>query len=529
MSGVRSLFVCALLLATVSALSLAPVSFTVVKREYIQICIGNPCELLNFRINRTLNGIWLHKPSYLPSSTTYFQSQDGQHDSEFFYFTGQTEQLMMRLQFTLCAPVLDYIAKDAPSIDGTFGLGAKAEIFQYWGNYSLSSKRLVLGGYDRWGQSDPYEEPPVLILDETHGVTLGDNTESEIVFDLSSIQSFVPYGINLTVAFDTLTIKSRDCQQRYQQLGISSGRHCKDNVTIIPDQFQTIVLPNNVRFSAIEYTEHDQVIAGARLMSDVFWFRDIYNNAVIITQDAYFMDHITFSVTASIVISLALAFWLSIVDMREELSQPFEFAFLIVVELLLYIIGLLTFWVFFGMLDWRRYITHMCQRSSWYAVTYLALTYTLSFLYFASSFRHYTTQTAYVKRLEREALFRAMLIITAASALIWLCLVHHHDSVMDLFMLAFWFSVAIIFQIAAAVIFLVQSEWLYCAVAAALCILATAFNIVYNLIPMFRFESLGAPLDVACFLWVLCLQLIPGVFIATIVKLRQAANRVKAE
>lgn len=525
----RTLLLALLLAVYANALSLTSVSFPVIKREYIQICVGNPCEMLNFRINRTLNGIWLHKLSYLPSSTTVFQSQNGAYFDEFFYFDGENEELMMRLQFTPCPPVMEYVAKDAPTIDGTFGLGTKAEIFQYWGNYSLSSKRLVLGAYDRWGQSDPYEEPPVMILDETHTVTLGDQTESEIVFDFSSIQSYVPYGINLSVAFDTLTIQSRDCQNRYRQLGISSGRHCKDNVTIIPDQFQTIILPNNVRFSAIEYTEHDKVIAGARLMSDVFWFRDVYNNAVIITQDAYYMDHITFSVTASVVLSLALIFWLSIVDVRRELVHPFEYAFLLVTECLFYIVGLMVLWALFGMLDWRRYITHMARHSSWYAIVYVVTAYSASCLYFLYTFVGYTNKAAYLKRLEREALFRSMLIVTAAIALIWLCLIHQHDNIMDLFMLAFWVSASIAYQCTAAFLFLIQSEWLYFGVAFTLIALATAFNIVFNLIPMFRMETLGFPLDAACFLWVLCLQVLPGAFAATIVKLRQGADKLKAD
>jgi len=520
-------FLVLLFWTNVLATVVPPVSFFVKNKEYIEICAGEPCQPLTFRLNRTSNEVWLHRASYIYTSKTYYQSQSGRKDSEVFYFTAEGGNIKVSLKVVYTPQNIGLLSKDAPVIDGTFGLGPKSELWSVWGNYTLSTQRLDIGRYNRYGQRDFRQNPPVLFLNGTQNITLGDGSRVKLEFDLTTPQTLIPYGMDLEKVFDTVVIHSSQCSEYYKSMKFENVEHCINDVTINPDQFQTITLLNGVDYEAMDYTSENSVILGSRFVEDLFWFRDIHGGVLIITEDAFFMNHTSLAITASIVLSVLLVFWCSIAESKQDRTDGFEFTFMMAIEFFCYIGGWIVLIVDFSMLDWSRYITVYSNTSSWFAVTYLLTVIISSFVIFIYSFAHYKNHFQYIKDFKTNGMFRAAFFISSQLIIIWLCLVHKHEIVLDRFLLTLLVDLALIFQLTALSLCFIQAQWLYILPLLLLTGSTFAFNIIYNLLPFFRFESIRVPLDVLCIVWCLSVDLVPAFFITTILKMNQAVNKKK--
>jgi hypothetical protein len=435
-----------------------------------------------------------------------------------FQFTVKPEDFQLRLDVFFTPLVAGISEKGAPAYSGTLGLGPISPLWAHWGNYTLSTKRLDLGMYNPYGQRDYLQKPPVLLLSDQHNVTLGDGSTLRMDFNLASPKTTVPYGLNFTQVLLNVTINAQNCKDAYKTLGFDV-KHCLNRVTMKPDQYQTIIMSNGIRYQALDYSVHDYVIFGTTFVDSLYWYRDIYHNAIIITEDAFFMNHVSLALTASLVLAFLLAYWGSIAESKTDRRESFEFVLLLVIEGVSYYGGFIVLLVDFTMLDWDRYISVYSSTASWYAVTFTFTIPILSTLMFLYSLYNFTSQEQYLKTFKKNGLLRAAFFVTSQIAVIWLCLVHQHETILDRVVLCILISAAAVLQMVVVFLSLIHGKVIHFFTVLALLTATEVFSIIYNLLPIFNFESASLPLDVACIMWVVSFEFVPAFFISCLIHL----------
>jgi hypothetical protein len=505
------------------------VRFSVQHGEYIQLCCGEPCKWSVFRLNRTSSEIWLHNAAYIAASRTYYQSLTGLRDSEVFYFNDMTDiyRLRLHMHYFPVPPVL--VGKETMAVDGTLGLGPTSELWTVWNNYTLTSKRLDLGTYDSSGQRSPTERPPVLQLGQRHQVVLGDGTTAWMSFQITSTQSYVPYGTNLTTVFESVSFDADNCSLRYAELGLENVDTCSSKITLKPNQFQAITLQNGIDYEAIDYSEGNELIMGTRFIGDFFWFRSLDANSVIIAEDAFFLDYVGVTIGASVAIAVLYVFWLVIVDSKEDRKKLYELIFMLTAEALSYFIDFMVMMIAFAMLDWGRYITQYSQQSGVFAVILIVMTVVASVTLYVIDLFYWHRDGDYHGIFKKTGLLRVLLFTSTQGFFLWLCLVEQHETTFDRLFVALIITIMSMFQLICVGLFLSEKAWISMSAAAAMFILTTAFHVMYDLIPIFRYANLRHQVTVACYLWVFFFELIPAFFISLNVKMHQALHRAEQD
>jgi hypothetical protein len=505
------------------------IRFSVQHNDFVQICIGEPCQWKVFRLNRTSSDIWLHDAAYIAASRTYYQSLSGLQDSEVFYFNDVADIYRVRLHmhYFPIPPVL--VGKENLAIAGTLGLGPSSELWTIWSNYTLTSKRLELGAYDSWSQRDPSSRPPILVLGEEHQVTLGDGTTALLNFDISTTQSYIPYGTNLTTVFQSISIETQNCTSRYDEIGMSDVGQCDNNIILRPDAFQSITLQNGIDYEAIDYTEGTEMQMGTRFVGDFFWFRSIDANSVIITEDAFFLDYVGVTIGASLAITTLYVFWLVIIDSKEDRKKFYELMFMLCAEALSYFVDFMVMMIAFAMLDWGRYISQYAQESGVFAVILIVATLLTSFTLYVIDLVYWNRDGDHNEIFKKIGLLRTLFFTCTQGFFLWLCLVEQHETTFDRLFIALIITIMSIFQLVAVGLFLAEKAWISMSAAASMFILTTAFHIIYDLLPIFKYGNLRHQVPVACFLWIYFFELVPAFFISLNIKMHQALHHAEQD
>jgi len=522
----RSLLWLLLLLCWCSSVSTA-VRLGVQHGEYVELCCGEPCKWLTFRLNRTSSETWLHNGAYIAASRTYYQSLSGQYDSEVFYFNDVDDVYRIRLRMRYFPVPGVVVGRETLSIDGTLGLGPRSQLWTIWNNYTLTKRLLDLGHYNPYGQRHYAVRPPILDLHTTQHLKLGDNSVVEVNFDISTTETFIPYGTNLSAAFKSITIDSRDCRERYRQIGVLDDVECQDSITVTPDQFQTVTLGNGIEYEAIDYADGNQMIIGTRFIDDFFWFRSLDGHSVIIAEDAFFLDYVGVSVGCSIGLTALFVVWLSIADSKNDRTNFYEFMLMSCAEALSYLLDFLLMLVAFGMLDWTRYITQYAQTSAVYAVFFLLFSFLSSIAAFLWSLWTWRGYAHYLDVFRQRGLFRITLFATSQALVIWLCLIEQHETTFDRGFEILLITGISIMQLTAAALYYFRGHYHYSAGLALLYLGTTVFLIVYNLVPAFRYGNMRHSFAVASLLWIYFLELVPATNIAMIIMLHRALRHVE--
>jgi len=509
---------CALLLCS---LAVAALRLSVQHGEYVELCCGEPCNWLTFRLNRTSSEIWLHNAAHKAASRTYYQSLTGLRDSELFYFNDVADTYRIRLQMRYFPIPSVLVGRETLNIDGTLGLGPRSALWTIWNNYTLTNKRLDIGRYDYWGQRNYQQRPPILDLYSSQQMTLGDGSVVQVNFDISTTETFVPYGLNVTKGFESIQLRSANCQSMYEHIGMQAVGNCVDNLTLKPDQFQTVTLSNGVEYEAIDYVEGNYMIIGTRFIDDFFWFRSLDAHSVIIAEDAFFLDYVGITVGASIGLTLLFAFWLTIAESKQDRTEFYEFLFMTCAEALSYLADVLVMLATLHMLDWTRYITQYAQHPAYYATIFIIFTVFLSLFVFVQTHYRWRNYPAHLKDFKDNGLFRIVLFTTAQSFILWLCLIEQHETTFDRMFVALLITGLGIFQATCMILFTVQRQTAYALVCGGLFIGSTAFHIVYNLVPTFRYANMRHSFVVGSFLWVYFFELVPAIVLTMTLKMRQ--------
>jgi len=494
------------------------VRLQIYNKQYVKVCCGEPCEWLTFQVNRTLSAIYIHNSKFVSQSRTYFRSSDGLSDSEYFYLDDQR----IRFPVSLVSMSASLVTKDTLAADGTLGLGDYSPLWTEWDNYTLSSKRLTLGGYDFYAQFEHSERPPVINLNQHNWVTLGDNSLVEIDFSLNSVETYVPYPLDMEKALNSVTLQSEDCMQDYSTLYLAggvnvTGKHkkiaCKNSNTLKPNKRQDLELFNGADYQAVKYTSSQKFIPGARFFSEFFTFRNIVTQQLIITNDAYSMDYREVTNWAALFITLSLGFWCQIAISKKERKDNFEFFFTQITEATCYIIDFMVLYVTFGMLNWDRYISHYTFSNPVFARIFIltapavTLTYWIYGLYTAYDYQ------AYSKRFKKTGMFHAVLFVTSQLVMVWLCFIRDHESLFERVAGAFILNIALIYQIVATLWFYMSRDFVYGSICLAIVVVSNVFNIMYTVRPMFDNAGFKKRFSSYCVIWVYFLEILPAMLI----------------
>jgi len=510
-----------LFVSVCTAFFLPPTRFHVANYEYIQLCAGEPCEWLKFRINRTLDGIWLHSRTHIAKSQTYYRSQNGARDSELFYF----DQFRLRLHLSYQMPPESTILTPLTAFDGTFGLGKHSEIWAYWDNYTLSTARLQLGGYDRFAQRYPFLNPPILDVEDTHSIILGDGTTANIRFDLTKVETLVPYSSNITTALSSIRIQSQNCSLYYDALNIEHVG-CSDETVIPSDGFQYITLTNGIHYQSVMYSEDDSLVVGTHFIDELVVFEGISCHCLLLAEDAFALDYVALMAGVSLLLFMLLSIWLVIAESPTDRQNEWEFKLMFSVQLLSYLVDILMYYVSFRMLHWSRYLGQYAEHATWPIAAILPILFALSCGMFAHTIRHWSNYIAYLNRFKQNILTHVGLFSLLQMSFVWLALSEQHETNFNRILLAIVLSGAVILASVCLCLVsvkyqLTQSILLSIGIFLTLCLLT-----VYTLMPMFRYADTRHSMTVSVIIWLLFLVFMPTIMLTTTYQLNHFKKKL---
>jgi len=491
----------------------ASVNLQIYNKQYVKICCGEPCQWLTFLVNRTLSAIFIHNGNFIAQSRTYYRSPGGVMDSEYFQLSST------RYNFHVYAmpQQSNFQSKDTLQIDGTLGLGNNSPLWEHWANYTLSSQRLVLGAYDYYSQFSHSQRPPIINLDETTYITLGDSTKLPIDMSIYSVETYLPYPLNISTALNTVKLETEDCVTQYSTMFVQNLNNfkCEKENSLKPNRLQSIELMNGEEYTAVKYTSQHVFIPGARFFTEFFWFKNIVTNQLIITQDAFCMDYNSVTAYAAIFITLSLGFWCHIAQSKTERKDNFEFFFSQMAEATCYLLDWIVLWVMFGMLNWGRYLAHYTSTNSDFGQVFVILMCILSAINWLYSLYTVPDYTAYNKRFKKIGLFHAVLLVTSQLLIVWLCFIKQHETSFDRMTAAIVLNVALVLQIIASLWFFMSEDYIYCTATVAITIATNVFNILYTIKPIFQYSDFREEFASFCVVWIYFVEILPAMVIFT--------------
>jgi hypothetical protein len=498
-----------LVLAVVEALLLPRVHFHVTNYEYIQLCAGEPCTWLTFKLDRSSNEIWLHNQAYIALSQTYHHALNGARESEFFYF--DTYRLRLHLALHPATPSTLYLPPVA--YDGTFGLGSQAEIWAFWDNYTLSTTRLELGGYLNYAQRHPHEHPPILDLNEGHDVILGDGTEATLKFNLNRIESFVPYNADINTALQAVKIKARNCLAYYDHLGIEGGPSCSNEQTIHSDAFQSLTLTNGVHYQAVSYSDDNSLIVGTHFIDELVVFHGISCHCAILAEDAFSLNYVALMATLSLILFGFLSLWIVIAESPVDRENEWEFRLMISVELFCYLIDILLYYTAFHMLDWGRYISQYAECSPVFAEIYLAILFVVSLGCLLHTSFPWENYQEYLRRFRKNLMFHLPVFTLLQTSFVWLAIIEEHEITFSRILLAIVLTAALLLGTVALGRLYLKNKQMEFGILFVLLATGYAFLTVYSLIPMFTYAHIRHPMGVSVFMWIFFFIAMPALLV----------------
>jgi hypothetical protein len=517
------------------SLLMEPITLSIVKKEYVNLCVGEPCRWLKFKLDRSSDIIRIHPNARSSESPTYWSSANSNSASDFFYF----DTLRIRLPLVEApATLMGFADEWVP--DGTLGLGPKSPIWVYWQNYTISSTRLYLGQYQYWAQEDPRQRPPIFYFDESTTVVLGDGTEAQMVFDFSTENSLVPIQCDQLTAFQQLELRSGNCQSRYRALGIEA-ENCIDTMTIYPSQFQEILLESKVEYMAIDYSDDGKVHLGARLFWEIATHFNFKQQCVILASDVYSLNYTGFGMVASLCVMLALFLWPILTTSREALESEFQFLLILLLEYFCYAVNIVSICLSFTSLNWCRYITQFAELSDAYAMIFIIGTLAASVMFSVIETMHYrvpyfsmidcpTAHKETVKRFRATYTVRVAVFASSQVAALWLFLVEEHEPMLDQGVLMYLLSMLIFLQTCLIFSCYVHDRWVQGSIVAVLSLATIVFTLFYALFPFLRYSHIHYNRWIVGAAWLILLVWAPAIVCSVLYEIdghkRRKASKV---
>lgn len=502
-------------------LLMPPVTISIVKKEYVNLCIGEPCRWLKFKLDRSSDVILIHPGARSSESPTYWSSANSNRGSDYFYFDN------LRLRLTVYeAPVTLMGFADEFVPDGTLGLGEGSPLWLYWRNYTISSRRLYLGQYQHWAQQDPDERPPIFFFDESVSIVMGDGTEAEAVFDFRSENSLVPLQCDQLTAFERIELRGSDCRNRYARLGLAAD-NCRDDLIIYPSQFQEIMLQSKVEYMAIDYSEDGKVHLGARLFWEIATHFNFAQRCIILAADVYSLDYIGFGMIVSLCIMLALFLWPILATSRPALESEFQFLLILLLEFFCYTVDIAGLLVSFTTLDWCRYITQFAERSDGYAMFYIIGILVLALLFsiveacryripYFDSHENPTAHKETVAKFRATFSIRVVLFASSQVSALWLFMVEEHEPTLDQAILLYLLSLVIFLQTLIIFSCYIYDKYLELVIVVAISLATIVFMMLYSLFPFLRYSNIHQNYYVVALGWLVFLVWSPA-FVCSVV------------
>lgn len=498
------------------SLLMPPVALSIVKTQYVHLCVGEPCRWLKFKIDRSSHEILIHPGARSSESATFWESANTDRASDYFYFG----KLRLRLPVREAPATLMGFA-DEWIPDGTLGLGYRSPLWLHWQNFTIGSRRLYLGSYHYWAQEDPNQRPPIFFFDESASIVMGDGTEAEMVFDFNSPNSLVPWNCDQLTAFQRIEMKSSQCTSRYKILGMEVD-DCLDDIVIYPSQFQKIMLASKVEYMAIDYSDDGRVHLGGRLFWEIATHFNLKHRCLIVSPDIYSLDYVGFGMLCSICLMLALFLWPILATSKNALEDEFQFLLVLLLEFFCYSIDVIALAVSFTALNWCRYITQFAERSDTYAMIFIIGAAALGFLFALSETRRYripyfsscedTTQHCdTVEKFRATFAIRVIFLATSQIAVLWLLMVEEHEPTLDQSILIYLLSLLIFLQTVVGFSCYLYDKYLQCAIIAALSAATIVFTVLYSLFPLMRYSDIKYNYYIAAAGWLLLLVWTPAI------------------
>jgi hypothetical protein len=422
--------------------SLRAVSLTVYEETYVRLLVGNPGQLINFRLNYSLDEIQLHS-SLSAQSQTYSSSEWG--GTELFYLG----DYRVRLPFRYAADAAEHIAmlsRPGP-YGGTLGLGRYSPLWKYWRRVTYAPDSIRLGNYNSYAQLDPQQRPPLL----THGrvsCSLDTGRPAELQLSPKYMDMYLPGEIYTEQPKAIHYSSESDCEQDYAALGIAGS--CSRDTTL-PVRQQHIYLINQQQYNAVQRSHDGRLHLGQRFLQQFAWFCDWDHDKVGISSSAYGYELSSLNALCAILLILVVTVWLTMMIGQPE--EEWLFQMVLFFELYGHLVAGVTVFVNFYAMQWTRFVTNFIEGSATPLLVFYSYVVLVSFSatlgLLLSNVRLPLTlsesqdrHSQNMQRLRRHNGLRVFLFLSSTLTALWLCVLPNHKNGSDLIYLLF-FSTAL--------------------------------------------------------------------------------------
>lgn len=429
-----ALFLLALLSAVHSLplASLDPVQLPIFERSHVKLLLGNPGQLVSFRLNYSLDEIQLHT-DLSSSSQTY--TEFGGSGTELFYLGDYGLRLPFRYSADRSEPTL-LLSRPGP-YGGTLGLGRYSPLWKYWRRVTYSPTGITLGAHDRYTQRQPGTLPPLL----SHGrvsCELDSGMLTEMQVSAGHLDMYLPEAAFTEQPREIRYSAESDCTSDYRRMGIEGD--CV-NQHRLPVRQQGVYMLNQKHYSAVRRSHDGRLHLGQRFLEDFAWFCDWDADKLSITDSAYGMDSSFVSELCAILLILVLTVWLTMI-----LGQPQDewiFQITVCLELYGHLIATVGSFVLLSALEWGRFASNLLHGSS--TLLSLFLVYAIYSSAIAAAVLIYRTvefplelpertdrHQRNLERLYSHTELRLFLFLSSVLLGLWLCVLPSHSSGADL-------------------------------------------------------------------------------------------------
>ncbi len=312
--GLLVLLWCAVITCDVQPPFFSPISLPLEQghdgRYYTYLVVGNPGHTLKFLLDFSANHTEINT-SLHTFSQTYAVYGDSEWGSELFYFR----------QYKLRMPV-KYGVATTTAYQGVLGLGQFSWLWRRWVEYTVVPSELTLGSYTGYSKDDVTFYAPMLSYSQP--VAYIDSTPYTIQWHGTDPNTYLP--ATLYAQEDISLTLDGHCSPAYEKCGVSFGLfgQCYSSWPLhwsTPD-FQILDPITNFHYKALHrgHTPHT-ISLGTVATRNLFFYHNWFHNVFAVQLSYRYGQQVSFNLFASLLLSITLFLWLSMVFVHKITSE----------------------------------------------------------------------------------------------------------------------------------------------------------------------------------------------------------------
>ena len=516
-----------------------PTILDIYENDYVSMLVGNPGEMLNFKINFTSHDIQIHK-SLNSISQTFEIMPNGIHGSEIFYIGKYTFRLPVKFISFNPEPITQLISSN--NYDGTIGLGELSPIWKFWRSATFSTRSIILGIYDPYTQLDYTIRPPLFRIPDKHysnkndndiicsirkfnqssAIIITDNKEIDenldvyyslyhfgntmkFSIDAGKTNTYIPRNIDLFDQGDELLLESQlDCHEEYTKIGINVSE-CT-NTILLKLNSQNITLKNQKEFITVQQIKDEQqqdfISIGRQFIIDYTMFYNWDTQRTSIVPSVFAIYNSSINTIFSIILVTMISLWLLIM-LNNKIIEKWLFVGVIVLEMVFYVTSLTVFLINMFVFKWSRFVTHIVRGDSSpvfiYIIYNLIVSFIGSIILLLRNVKLYDDRNGNSieqnfieskKNMMNVRNLRILLFVSNSLSILWFCVLPYQQGISDIVYIA---TFAFILCLTSTVITMHSIFWSrkYVSFMFFQTLLHYVFLVIYNIVPISRLYYLN--------------------------------------